>query len=160
MELRKVLCIQWIFQAEMSQKLESSQKTFIQPSEPSRTSSPEESSPFHYDFGILSLKFFQSSIVNVPHFVNSFKKSLRVFGYKYTNTRHSCQDLFFVMLIKIGSKLTKMFPTDLGRKQFSYKNVRNDPAGLRAEPAESESLQSCFCKQRWCSSCWGQEGSL
>lgn len=108
----------------------------------------------------MSLKFFQSSIVNMSRLVNSFKRSIRVFGYKYMHSRHSCQDLFFVISIKMGSKLTKMFLTNLGENQFSYKNFREDPACLRAEPAESESVQFCSCKQTWCRSFWGQEGTL
>lgn len=55
----------------------------------------------------------------MPHSVNHLKKSIRVFGYKYMNTRHSCQDSFFVILIKADLKI---FLTKLERKQFSYKN--------------------------------------
>lgn len=53
LDLRKVSCFQKIFQAEMSQILEGFQETFIKPSEPIRTTSPEGTTPFHSDFNIL-----------------------------------------------------------------------------------------------------------
>lgn len=72
LEFRKVLCFQQLLQAEMTQELESSQKTFIHPSESTGRTSAEGTSPFHCDVSILwmPLWYFQSSVICMCYCVN------------------------------------------------------------------------------------------